>query len=71
MDIFFKKISEAKAKPAILKITSPYAENFIPILSNPKFPVCLTELYNPDKLNKDYLDLITECERVFESIKVC
>ena len=70
MSIFFKKISEAKAKPAILKITLPYAHNFIPILSNPKFPAPLTELYNTDMLNSSYLDLIWECEKVFESLKV-
>ena len=71
MNVFFKKISEAKTKPAILKITLPYAQEFIPILSNPKFPAPLTELYNPDMLNVGYLDLIAECEKVFESLKVC
>ena len=34
MNIFFQKICKAKAKPALLKITMPYAQEFVPRLSD-------------------------------------
>ena len=68
--MFFEKISKAKARPAIMKITLPYAQEFIPTLSNDKFPTPISELYNPDMLHVGYLELITECERVFGCLKV-
>ena len=48
----------------------PYAKEFVPRLSNAKFPNPITELYNPKMLSSDYIQLLTECEKVFEEIKV-
>ena len=70
LEKFYEKISESKMKPAILKITLPYAEGFIPTLSNSDFPIPISELYNPEMLHVDYLDLLSECEKVFGSLKV-
>ncbi len=56
MKNFFRKISESKENPAILKIIMPYATDFTPVLNNPRLPAPLTELYNPDMLESNYLD---------------
>jgi hypothetical protein len=68
--MFYEKINKAEMKPAILKITLPYAEDFIPILSNNEFPIPIVELYNPEMLHVDYLQLLSECEKVFETIVI-
>ena len=70
LDAFYKAISEAKKKPAILKITQPFAETFIPMLSQSVFPMPITELYNPAALDLEFPELLKECEKVFDSIKV-
>ena len=70
LDAFYKAINEAKKKPVVLKITQPYAEAFIPKLSRSVFPMLITELYNPAALSMKYPDLLKECEKVFDSIKV-
>jgi len=70
LDTFYKAINEAKRKPAILKITHPFAETFIPLLSQSVFPLPITELYNPAALDMEYPDLLKECEKVFDTIKV-
>lgn len=69
-DTFYKALNEAKRKPAILKITEPFAKTFIPMLSQSVFPLPITELYNPTALDMEYPDLLKECEKVFDSIKV-
>lgn len=53
-------------KAAILKITPPYAKKFAP----PDLPPPISELYNPECLSMDYLTLIEECEKIFNTIKV-
>jgi len=65
LDTFYKAINEAKRKPAILKITHPFAETFIPLLSQSVFPLPITELYNPAALGYG----VTR-EKVFDTIKV-
>ena len=64
LDTFYKAVNEAKRKPAILKITQPFADTFIPMLSQSVFPLPITELYNPAALDME------ECEKVFDCIKV-
>ena len=70
LEAFYKSINESDSKPAILKITDPYHEAFIPKLSRPMFPQPLSELYNPDTLQLNYTELLKECERVFVNLKV-
>ena len=70
LDAFYKAINEAKKKPAILKITQPFAETFIPMLSQSVFPMPIAELYNPAALDMAFPDLLKECEKIFDSIKV-
>jgi hypothetical protein len=67
---FFEEISKAKNKPSILKITTPYSEQFVPTSSISTFPKPITELYNPNALSWEYIDIVKECERVFSTLQV-
>ena len=58
----------AKKKPAILKITQPYA--LIPKLCSSTLPRPMMELYNPQALHMGYLSLLEACESAFQGIKV-
>jgi hypothetical protein len=66
----FFKISTAKNKPAILRVIPPYSNEFIPKYSTGLFPKPITELYNPDMLHENYVTLIKECEKLFNSVKI-
>lgn len=67
----YERISHAKEKPAILKITYSYAESFIPKLSSGNFPKPLSDFNNQNMLNVGYLELLIECEKIFRTdIKV-
>lgn len=59
----------ADKKPAILKITQPYAKDFIPKCATKALPLPMMELYNPDTLQMDYLSLLNVCESTFQTIK--
>ena len=56
--------------PAILKITQPYAQEFIPKQVSLALPLPMMELYNPETLHMDYASLLDVCESVFETITV-
>ncbi|XP_065917733.1 uncharacterized protein [Dysidea avara] len=62
--------SYTKREPGILKISPPYSEKFIPILSQSVYPTALMELYNPEAPTLQYHNLLTECERTINTIKV-
>ena len=66
---FLAQLNKADKKPAILKITQPFAVAFVPKLCKDTLPLPLTELYNPDALAMDYLTLLAACENTFSSIK--
>lgn len=68
--MFLAKINLAQKKPAILKITPPYAEEFIPNCYKSTLPKPMTDLYNPEMLHVDFITLLNECETVFSSLKV-
>ena len=70
MVIFYNELSKANIKLAILKITHPYSEEFIPKSCLSTFPKPLTDLYNPECLQKEYHELLSECEQVFSTITV-
>ena len=70
LNCFFESISKAKNKPAILKITPPYSKEFIPTLSLAMYPKPIMELYNPAALELRYHDLLTECEKTINAVKV-
>ena len=70
MDVFFKSISEAKSKPAILKIVEPYSESFVPQASLPCFPKPISELYDPETLKLPYNDLLKRCKETYNLVQV-
>ena len=70
VDIFYKDLAKAKEEPAILKITNPYADSFIPVSTIPSFPKPLADFYNPSFLQMDYLTLMKECEVIFSTLQV-
>ncbi|XP_065919932.1 uncharacterized protein [Dysidea avara] len=71
LNTFYDGINNyTKRKPGILKISPPYSDNFIPILSQSIYPTAMMELYNPEALTLQYHDLLTECERTIDTIKV-
>ena len=70
IDHFFREVNMAKKKPAILKITQPYAQGFIPKLCSSTLPRPMMELYNPQALQMGYLSLLEACESAFQGIKV-
>ena len=61
LESFYKAIAQAKDKPAILKITQPFTESFVPQLSLPTIPQPIThhtDIYNPATLEMGYHDLL-------------
>ncbi len=70
IDAFTKVLNSAAKKPAVLKITQPYAQAFIPKLSSSEFPKPLTDLYNAEALTMNYVEFLSKCEENFQSITV-
>ena len=70
LDLFYEELNNANKKPAILRITKPYFEEYIPKSSQLDFPRPLTDLYNPDALRMTYTDLLSESEKIVTDIKV-
>ena len=67
---FLEELNKAKQKPAIFKISQPYAQEFIPKCVGSTLPLPMMELYNPEALHMDYLSLLTACESTFDTIRV-
>ena len=68
--LFLDYISGSVHKPGLLKITTPFAEQFVPRACDSSLPHSLSSLYSPNALHLDYLSLLQECEMVFSTIKV-
>ena len=69
-EAFYATLNLVKVKPAILKLISPYSKFFIPVQTLPTFPKLITELCDNQALLLTYSDVLTKCEKVFDSIKV-
>ena len=67
---FLQSLNCADLKPAIFKITKPFASEFIPHVLNPSYPHIISELYDQDALAMDYASLLKRCEELFSTIKV-
>jgi hypothetical protein len=63
---FMAEISVAKKKPAILSVHPLYAKEFI----RKKKIALITNFYNPETLQMDYVSILKECESVFASITI-
>ncbi|XP_072044161.1 uncharacterized protein [Amphiura filiformis] len=70
LDECYASLDRCEQKPAILRVLDDYAKNFIPVSRDSRFPRALGYLYNPDTLELGYLDLLTECERVYSTVQV-
>eukprot|EP00731_Ephydatia_muelleri_P019758 Em0012g583a len=70
LDTFFKTINGAKHKPGILKVVPPYADQFVPLSFTSLLPPLLTDLYEPEYLQMDYLSLLQKCEDIVKTLKV-
>ena len=61
MSDLFSKLNECKNKPVILSLVSPYADRFI--LKSQGIPT-LGDLFDPDNLKLNYVDLLTKCSEI-------
>ena len=63
-EAFYRELSLADTKPAILSLIPEYSHAYIPKISLPEFPLPLTALYNPNFLKLGYDELLHKCESV-------
>ena len=70
LNAFYEMLNSSSVKPVILKITPPYSKQFIPCLSLTSLPTPISQLYYPDALGMDYLELLSRCEEVAANLKV-
>ena len=61
MSDLFSKLNECKNKPVILSLVSPYADRFI--LNSRGIPA-LGDLFDPENLKLNYVDLLTKCSEI-------
>ena len=61
---FYQSLNLCKSKPAILSIVPPYDEKYKPALLSDNYPKILTELFDPSKIEMNYLDLCKLGENV-------
>jgi hypothetical protein len=57
LDSFFKELSMAGSKPAILSLIPQYSNQYIPAPLSKQFPAVLTDLCNHDSFNLEFDDL--------------
>ena len=65
---FYTALSKCGSKPARLSIISPYSKNYVPKLLNDTYPKILTELYDLNTVDKNYLELSKICENIELSV---
>ncbi len=70
MDACYTALYNTNQKPALLRVIDNYADKFVPISRDPKYPQSLSYLYDPKTLDYGYLELLEECERVYSSMQV-
>ena len=57
-------------KPVILRLIKEHVQAFIPQNNNNKYPLVMSNLYNPDDLQMDYVTLLEKCEEAFNALTV-
>ena len=70
LDVFYKTLDSSAVKPAILKITPQFSEQFMPHLSLTSLPPPISQLYDQDALQLDYPALLRKCEKEVRTLKV-
>ena len=61
---FYRELSQANTKPAILSLIPEYSHAYIPKTSLPEFPQPLIALYDPNFLKLGYHELLQKCVSV-------
>ena len=64
LDSFFKELSMAGSKPAILSLIPQYSDQYIPAPLSKQFPAVLTDLCNHDSFNLEFDDLKHKCDNI-------
>jgi hypothetical protein len=64
LDSFFKELSMAGSKPAILSLIPQYSDQYIPAPLSKQFPAMLTDLCNQDSFNLEFDDLKNKCDNI-------
>ena len=67
---FFETLNSSDLKPVILKIISPYCDQFIPKLCDNSLPPTISQLYNPEALSMKYMTLLSICEETAKTLMV-
>ena len=70
MSTLFATLNQCKTKPQILRVLGNYADQFVPIYEQSKYPEPLSSLYAYAQLKVGYLDLLSHYEVIFDTIKV-
>ena len=64
MDEFFHKLHATGTKSAILSITSPYSDEFIPLSMHSAYPEPLTQLFEDSCTDLTYEELLQKCKDI-------
>lgn len=70
LDNFYKTLSEAGTKPAILSIVPGYCEAYVPLQVTGDLPPSLSNLYNEQFASLSYPELLSKCEEVYASLSI-
>ena len=61
-DAFFASLSTSGTKPAILSLVEPYSASYVPKSLDDNLPLCLSELFKPEYVTKNYVELLKVCD---------
>jgi hypothetical protein len=64
LDSFFKELSMAGSKPAILSLIPQYSDQYIPAPLSKQFPAMFIDLCNQDSFNLEFDDLKNKCDNI-------
>ena len=64
IDQLLKTLAEAGSKAAILSITEPYCDKFVPKAISQDFPAVLSDLKNDKCLEMNYFELVEHCKQM-------
>ena len=67
---FFERLHTSNTRPAILSLTPPYNQDYIPKTDTCKLPEPLTQLYSDEHCSLDYQGLLAKSKEVFQNIQV-
>ncbi len=63
-DSFYKELSQAGTKPAIISLIPGYSSTYVPKTFLPEFPLPLITLYDPNCLKMSFDELLKQCDSI-------